>query len=86
MRGRRIRTVARVARVQDVRSWCTVQAWCAGAVLVPVETRTLVTATGLPPRQLLGRELTVSVMSDAQLEEELRPTGWETALRPGRPG
>lgn len=83
MRGRRIRTTARVARVQEARSWCTVQAWCAGAVLVPVETTTLVTATGLPPRQLLGRELTVSVMSDAQLEEELRPTGWEAAPSPG---
>lgn len=79
MATHRTRTSARVARIQGPRSWCTLPAWCAGAVLVPCDTDVLVRATGVPAEQLLGEELTVRVDLGALLEEHLHPAGWGRA-------
>ena len=67
--------------MQGEQSWCTLQAWCAGAVLVPVSTRQLTQATGLPPSQLPGTELTVAVYLDSLLDSELEPRDWWPANR-----
>jgi hypothetical protein len=79
MAGHRTRTAVRVARVQGPRAWCTLQSFCGGVALVPVDTEVLVRVTGLPPEQLLGQELTVAVQAGALLEEDLRPAGWARA-------
>jgi hypothetical protein len=76
-RPRRTRTSARVHKVQATHAFVTIPAWRCGAILMRVEIRELIAATGLIHQQLKGAELTVEVRLDALLDDELDALGWQ---------